>query len=259
MGEELREIQELVVIEGRIDFPEFETIKASAEKLVAKLTETTVTSENVKESKKLIAAVRKQVRSINEERKFAKDVILQPYEELQAKIREIEAIVSVGENHVTSQIKELDTQERTAKRALLENLFKNISNDYDARHYINFEDFFQERMTNKTASIDKTELEMIEFLSNVDADLEVINNLSNSTAVLNEFKRTRNLNQAMLIVQQREIQEKIVKQQQSNQAESNGEKNDNDSKITSFEVYTVKDAELLTQFLELNHIDYKMY
>lgn len=93
MGEELREIQELVVIEGRIDFPEFETIKASAEKLVAKLTETTVTSENVKESKKLIAAVRKQVRSINEERKFAKDVILQPYEELQAKIREIEAIV----------------------------------------------------------------------------------------------------------------------------------------------------------------------
>lgn len=128
MGEELREIQELVVIEGRIDFPEFETIKASAEKLVAKLTETTVTSENVKESKKLIAAVRKQVRSINEERKFAKDVILQPYEELQAKIREIEAIVSVGENHVTNQIKELDTQERTAKRVLLENLFKNLRN-----------------------------------------------------------------------------------------------------------------------------------
>lgn len=160
---------------------------------------------------------------------------------------------------MTSQIKELDTQERTAKRALLENLFKNISNDYDARHYIDFEDFFQERMTNKTASIDKTELEMIEFLSNVDADLEVINNLSNSTAVLNEFKRNKNLNQAMLIVQQREIQEKIVKQQQSNQAESNGEKNDNDSKITSFEVYTVKDAKLLTQFLELNHINYKMY
>lgn len=255
---ELREIQELVVIEGRVDFPDFETIKASAEKLVNELQVMDVTSDNVKESKRLIAQVRKQLREINDERKFVKEVIMEPYNALAVQIKEIEAIVSVGETHVVNQIKTLDGNERQAKRADIENMYDCYIKDYEARHFITFDDFIKESMLAKTCKLSKTEEALVKFLNDIDADLEVIEGLEHGNEVLVEYKQSLNLTVATRIVQNRKLSEGVAKRQRDEQAKAQGN-DDNGSKISSFEVYTIEDSEKLEQFLKSNHINYKKY
>lgn len=259
MSNELKEIQELIVIEGRIDFPEYESIKASAEKLVAQLEQLEVTESNVKDSKKLIAALRKKLRSIDEERKFAKNVIMEPYEHLAKQIKEIESIVKVGENHVVGQIKELDRVEKENKRDKINDLFNKYIQDYDARHFIGFDDFIKDSMLTKSAKLTTIETDIISFLKSIDDDLQIIDGLDDNLAVLAEYKRSLDLRESMGIVQSRKLSEAVAKRQKAKQSEESGEKNDNDSKITSFEVYTLADAKKLTDFLESNNINYKSY
>ncbi|MGK9347623.1 DUF1351 domain-containing protein, partial [Melissococcus plutonius] len=83
----------LVVDIGTIQFSAFDQIKQSATKLANHIEKVEVTEDNVKESKKLVATVSKQVKKLNDKRIKVKRQMLEPYNDFEKQVKEITDIV----------------------------------------------------------------------------------------------------------------------------------------------------------------------
>ena len=82
--------QEDIKVEvGTIKFDGFPTLRLSVERLVEKMKTVEVTEENVKESKQLVARVRKEVDALNDERKRVERFYLSPLDDFKRGIKEV--------------------------------------------------------------------------------------------------------------------------------------------------------------------------
>ena len=122
----MNELSNLINVEvekGSIKFPAYETLKEQALEVARIVSETDVTQENVKESKKMLANVNKSVKELESRRIAVKKAILEPYTEFEKQIKEIVAIVKDADEIVRIQVKDLEEVERSDKRDELENIW----------------------------------------------------------------------------------------------------------------------------------------
>lgn len=78
-------IESPVVTQGSILFPAYKKIKNDSLLLAQQIENIEVTEENVKQSKKLLAAVNKEVKNLESERVLIKKEMLEPYNEFEKK------------------------------------------------------------------------------------------------------------------------------------------------------------------------------
>ena len=114
----------------KVDFKDYEYIKLSAERLNIELKGREVTEDNVQESKKLVAEVRKQFNVLDQMRKDTEKEVMAEFNVFKDQIKEIGHIIGEGEDIVRSQIRELDDVQREAKREKIEEMW-----DEHARRY----------------------------------------------------------------------------------------------------------------------------
>ena len=234
---------------GKISFNDYENIKNKALKLSENLKTVEVSEENIKESKKLIAEVNKDVKKLEDYRIKVKKEMSKPYNDFEIQVKEIVKIVKEADEYVRSQIRELEEIERENKKAIVKEMFENKAKHYDFNEIITFDKFFKESMSNKTTSIDKIENELSEWLEQRKMDIEVIKSLKHDE-VLKEYLETFNLALA--------IENAKVKEEENKKIEEVMKKTEKSSKKYIFIISEEKDAKLAEMLLKENKINYIM-
>lgn len=236
----------LTVDPGSIQFPVYQQIKDSAIKLARHVEKVAVTEENVKESKKLVAEVGKQVKLLNDERIKVKKQLLEPYVEFDQQVKEISDIVKSSEEIVRQQIRQLEEQERDYKEKEIRQLFDKRICQYDFNDLFSFSDFLENKYLNKSYSMTKVEKSMIEWLEKINQGLEVIRNLDHADEVLIEYKAYQDLALAIGVVKERYEKREQVKQVFKEV-----------QKAICFVLQDEKDAKLVEMFMNQNNIKFE--
>ena len=205
-------IQEIQVTPGTIVFNEFEQLKEQALQLAANIETVEVNEENIQVSKKLLAAVNKRVKEMEEKRISIKKEILQPYETFESMVKEIVSIVKNADNKVREQIHELEEIEREEKRNAIHDIYNKRIQHYFFGETFTFEDFLKPQHLNKSVSMKSIETDMVTWLEKIEADILVINGLPNSEEVLTEYYDTKDLGTALRIINDRNERKQQVSQ-----------------------------------------------
>jgi hypothetical protein len=198
-------LQQIVVTIGKVEFPDFEPLKNQAYELADHIANVEVDPENIKQSKKLVAEVSKRLKELEDRRITIKKLMLEPYNDFEAKVKEIVAIVREAEDTVRMQVRALEEVERREKQSLLESIFNKRIVHYTFRDFFSFADFFKPKHLNKTVSVDAVEKEMIEFLERLAKDFNIISKMQNSEQVFHHYRQSLDLATALTLV--REIEQ----------------------------------------------------
>lgn len=210
--------QQILVTIGKIDFPDYISLKQQALELAENIAGVKVDPENIKQSKKLLAEVNKRLKELEDRRIAIKKLMLEPYNGFEAQVKEIVQIVKEADEIVRQQVKQLEEQERLEKQNELEEIFNKRIKHYGFDDLFSFGDFLQPRHLNKTVTIETTEKEMIAFLEKVEADLCAMEHMGNRWEVLDFYRTTKDLAAALTLANQaeqrkKEIENSKVKQQ----------------------------------------------
>lgn len=244
------EMQSVLVTQGTVVFKEFEELKAQALELAAEIEQVEVTDENIKESKRMLAAVNKRVKELEDRRIVIKKLMLEPYQTFENQVKEIVGIVKSADELVRVQVKELEEKERWEKHSILENLFSKRMVHYSFRDLFSFADFLQPSHLNKSMSIDAVEKEMIAFLEKLSRELKAIEVMSNATHVLSHYRTTKDLAAAMTLANE---EEQRIKEAVEFQKKKTIQPSSCQWEIT---VFYEKDFKLLEMFMQQNDIEF---
>lgn len=184
------------VTETRID-TNFAAVKAWLEEELAPYATMVVTPDAISDAKKTRANIRKVGESIDAQRKAIKKQWLQPYEEYEAKCKELTGIVNNAVGNIDGQIKAMENEVKEQKRQELEMFF--TENSADIAGYISFDEVFDLRMLNSTYSKEDAEKNILWQLDQVRNDLTAIRGLESpyETAMLSEYAKSHNLGKAL--------------------------------------------------------------
>lgn len=202
----------IIVEKGYIDFQQYNEILLQATNVAKWLETLEINEENLKEAKKLVAEVRKRVNALEDVRKDIKREILKPYQMFETQVKEIVRIVSDAEQINRDKIAIFDEKERDKKFAEVAKIYNlRIVKYPEIENLINFDDFIKNEYLNKTYSINKVEMDIVERLEQIKKDIEVINKMDNSTDIMiNYLNNWFDLGLAIQISQSdNELKEKI--------------------------------------------------
>ena len=175
----------------------------------------------IKDAKADKAKLNKLKKALNDERIRQEKKYLKPFNEFKNNINEIINILDKPIKQIDTQIKEYDSKQKSEKRNKLKEIFEN-NNSID---WLVFEKIFNPKWLNASVSLKKAENEIINYISTIKYDLEVINEFQNAAEILVFYKKNMNLNEA--------IQEgsQLIKEKQKNEKISNPNLIKNDEEI----------------------------
>lgn len=247
-------VGELLVQQGSILFPEYETVREQAINLSETMLQVEVTSENIKRSKQLLAAVNKEVNKLNDERIKAKKKLLEPYDELEKKVKEINSIVKNAENTMRQQVRELEEKERDEKEQVIRTIFEKRMKQYDFEELMGFDKFLSPQHLNKSYSMTKVESEMVKWFTKVEEDLSLIYSMEYSYEIIAEYQRTQNVTQSIQTVNDRH---KVIQEMERKSEPLKVQtKTSKPTTKVVFELYDNKDARLVEMFMQQEQIEY---
>lgn len=238
---------------GDVEFYGFEKLKKEALQLSEQISQVEVTDENLKVSKKMLAAVNNRVKEIESKRISIKKELLEPYSIFESQVKEIVGIVKDADSTVRQQVKDLEERERDEKREKLLEIFQKRISHYQMFHdFYSPDDFIKSQHLNKSTSLKSVETEMVEWLEKKDSDFKVILSLPNGNEVLSEYLDTNDLSVAINIVNDREERkkqlEKVTPVKKS--VEDMGQ-------VFIITLSDEKDHKLVEMFMQQNKINYK--
>lgn len=133
-----------------------EVIEFNFEELKREITDKTAvyvgmvySNEQIKEAKSDAAALRKFTKALNDERIRVKKDILKPYEDFEAKVRELVGIADQAIDNIDRQIKEFEQKKKEEKREQIVALFA----DAGLPEYITLEKVWDESWLNSSVSL----------------------------------------------------------------------------------------------------------
>ena len=132
--------------------------------------------ENIKEAKEDRANLNKFKQVLETERKKIKKQILEPYNDFEAKIKDITSIIDEPINAIDKMIKEVDQKDREAKRITLENYYLGYAGDLIKD--IGFESILDDKWLNKSFTLKKAKEKIVNKIQEIRENIETLNNLT---------------------------------------------------------------------------------
>lgn len=244
-------MQQIRVVQGSVDFQNYERVKQQALQLAENLQTVEVNEDNLKQSKKLLAAVNRRKKELDDERIRIKKVMLEPYQEFEQQVKEITLIVEAANETVRQQVKHLEEEERQAKQEQLAEIFHKRKALYSLGDLIPFEDWMKPKHLNKSTSIESAEMEMVEFLERTERDIKVLQSMPDVNAHVSAYIGQYDLALAMTQVRaEKERMQQIEAVQTQKKTEY--------IKAYRFTVFGDKDKTLVEMFMKQNKITYEM-
>jgi len=232
-----------------IHFPSYEQYRQQAVALGEFIRSTEVTPENVKEAKSILADSRKVTDRLNRKRIDIKNDILRGYKVFEEQVKEITSIIDEADQELRGKVRELDDQEREAKKKAIRELWDKRVGQYDRIEKLipnAFERWLEPSYLNKTASMKIVEAYMSKWLEDVDVTLDTASGMGDE--YLTEYISTLSLTDAIRNVSERKKLENLI----------NSNKEDfEDEPTATFIVTGEKDITLAEMLLKSNNITYR--
>lgn len=241
---------QVLVRKGIVEFNGFEKLKQEAVQLSELISQVEVTEETVRTSKKMLAAVNGRIKEMEDRRITIKKEMLEPYNLFEKQVKEIVSIVKEADTIVRNQVKSLEERERDQKREAIVEIFEKRIKQYSFSDLFTFDSFISSKHLNKSTSMKSVEMEMVQWLEKIEADIKVIQSLPNAQDVLAEYADTKDVTVALTIVNEREERKKRVEQVKPVVNQS----------INQLFIITLddeKDLKLVEMFMNQNNIKYK--
>lgn len=189
---------ELEVSKAEIKWDGYDSLLAEAEELAQAINELEVNEDNVRNSKKLLAEVRKKTQQLERIRKDVKNSILENFMTFEQQVKAIESVVQEAENLQRAKVRILDEEARERKAQQIAEIWDKRIEMYTFAELIDFNDFLQPTHLNKGTTLNKVEEQMVEFFTKIDTDLDAISGLPNGDTIASEyFNNGLNLQSAM--------------------------------------------------------------
>jgi hypothetical protein len=159
---------------GEVQFYNYEEILQQATELAELIKTVEVDENSIKGTKKLLASVNKKVKELEDERIRIKNELLTPYLEFEKQIKTISSVVKESDNELRSKVRELEELERQEKYRIIEGIFNKRISLYPTLPFLVADKFITPQHLNKTSSLNKIELEMVQWLEQRKREVEII-------------------------------------------------------------------------------------
>ena len=235
---------------GVVNFPGYESLRAQAVEVARIIQEMDVSEESIKDAKKMLATANKSIKELEDARIGVKKDLLEPYQDLETKIKEIVGIVRDAESEARSKIRQLEEQERDQKEEELRSIWGLRHRPYEkSLAFLEFEDWLTPQHLNKTMSIKKAEEDMTQWLEAKSRDVLVIMGMEYGVDILSEYKSCLDLGLAVATVKQRALDREKIERVMP--------KAEHTAPVTVFIIEDPKDAALTEMLMKSNNVTYK--
>lgn len=170
------------------------------------------TEDQIQDAKKDRAALNKFVKALSDERIKIKKECLKPYEDFEAKIKELDGIVSKAIQNIDGQVKAVEEKKKEERNQA-------IVEYWDSQNkpaWLNLQQIFNDKWLNASVSIKTVCAEIDARFEQVAKDLETLSNLPEfSFEAIEEYKHSLDINKAITEGHRlSEIQKRKVEEQQ---------------------------------------------
>ena len=185
-----------------------------------------VDESNISTAKSDVAKLNKVKKALNDKKIEVKKTILQDYELFESQIKELIALIDEATTSVKSQLDTYEEERVESKKKEIELFF----NAYNKGGLLKLEQIFNPKWTNKGYSLDTIKNEIVETISRVFKEIEVISSLNESSEsikllkikYLNTLDLTKTLNDFNV---EKERLAKLEKMQKNANKQRNNESN----------------------------------
>lgn len=198
----------------------FEAVRDWLSEELAPYATMVITEDAIADSKKLRANIRKVGDSIDAQRKAIKKIWMKPYEDYEAKCKELTGIVNQAVGNIDGQIKAMENEIKEQKRQRLSYFFDCHSSD--VADYITFEDVFDPKWLNATFSEIDAANSITAQIEDFKEGLDTIRSMNSpyEAAMLSEYGKTKNLSKALAEGRRLDAIQKAEEERKAKEAES---------------------------------------
>ena len=230
------------------------------------------TEEQIKEAKADRAKLNALATAIDSKRKEIKKQCLQPYEQFEAQIKDLLALIKEPVSLIDTQIKDFEEEKKKKKLEEVKELFEKLKTEAgEELEFISFEQVFEDKFLNASTSLKQVETVINNIFNSVKCNLKTIADLKEySFEAAEVYKETLNLNEALEKAkymvdmaerkkaeeEKREQEKEEVKEVTLDPQEATEEPaTDVKREWIAFEAYiSAREAKMLASWLKLNNI-----
>lgn len=226
------------------------------------------TEEQIKEAKADRAKLNALATAIDSERKKIKKQCLQPYEQFEAQIKDLFAVIKEPVALIDSQIKGYEEEKKAKKLEEVKALFEKLKDAAgEELGFVGFEQIFEDKFLNASLSLKMVETVINNKFNAIKHDIKTIAELKEYSFEATEvYKETLSLNEALEkakymvdIAEKKKAEEERKEQEKEGVALDPQEAEETDADVkrewTAFEAYlSAKEAKMLAAWLKLNNI-----
>ena len=241
------------VVKPTITFTEYETLIKQSQQVADYIDSITLTEENAKDVKKVLANANKAVKALNDRRISIKKEIMEPYEVFNGQIKEIEKIVKDADERLRDEVRALDEKQREEKEEVIKELWTKRTLQYEYAKLMDFDDFLENKHLNKSYSLNKVEDDMVAFLEKSENDLKILSTRDDDSESISLYKENKDLGLTLTILEKKKKEEKEYKKK----LEKIEVKEEKDPAF-AFIVTGVKDKKFVEMLLKSNQIEFEI-
>lgn len=210
---------ELVLKSANINLPKeianLEALKAELAPKLEHYSSLVMTEDSIKAAKADKANLNKLRTAIEDQRKTAKKMYLEPYNILEAQCKEVVALIDVPIQVIDKQLKAFDEAEKDEKFAALEAFFNSLPHE----DFITMSDVLNPKWANKTEKLDALKADMMSNTQKISAEYEQLNklyeNFPHKLVILNHYKTDKDFSQTMVYAKNLEYEYEKEKAKQA--------------------------------------------
>ena len=250
----------------------YEELKAELSQKLEDYKGLVYTEEQIKEAKADRAKLNALATAIDSKRKEIKKQCLQPYEQFEAQIKDLLAVIKEPVALIDSQIKGYEEEKKQKKLEEVKALFEKLKDAAgEELEFVGFEQIFEDKFLNASLSLKMVETVISNKFNAIKHDIKTIAELKEYSFEATEvYKETLNLNTALEkakymvdIAEKKKVEEERKEQEKEEEIkevapdpqEAEEPATDVKREWTAFEAYiSAKEAKMLAAWLKLNNI-----
>ena len=159
----------------KIEF-NFDELKTQISESLSKYEKLVYSEDSIKEAKEDRAKLNKFKEALETRRKEIKSLCLKPYNEFEAKIKELTGLIDKPILAIDTQVKNFEENKKEAKMSDIISFYEEVIGDL--KELLPLEKIFNQKWLNSTVKFAAIEKEMLEKIAKVNGDLKVISDLN---------------------------------------------------------------------------------
>lgn len=176
-----------------------EEVKKSVQAYCDDFKNVVVTEDSVKDGKQMLANIRKEKKSLDDQRKDIKKAWNAPYSAFEKEVKEVISLYDVAIDGINEQIKELEELRKEEKRTEIAKLFIDLDKPEEVSDWIRLDDIYDEKWENATFKLKDIQKSMTDAFSKLNMEYQTIKMMGHpyEQSGLKTLRATRDLQSAI--------------------------------------------------------------